>query len=613
MSNRFDSGSVSAYTPQSFQELSFTPMMKRAQHDEMSKNLTQLDAIATDPLNEHRDEALKLKQEFEGKLGNISGELASKGIDGIGRENFYRLKKEHDDLIAPTGKIGQINAAKVAEANSYKKFLESDDAKSNSQEINLANWNKFRNQYTGYSDPEKKQITNIGDLGAVRYIDEQKMLSDAKSDLGMNEQSFKNVSSMLNDTGNNNGTRFTVDTSKAGSTGSNYEQVKAMADYFNKRITDKSDPFRKSLEYTGRDLNKVWDQMSSHMGMMKKYQKSNESTRSYSDVDYYDPKKDKTSQEDLSYDGVVDPQSTKTIGEKSGTYDFSDIGSPKFDTTGNSTYDLSMGSNQKGNGNNSYKDIITDPTEQLRYEVVYNRLIKNKQIKPTSKGLNDSENAKIVGREMTLNGPITISSKIMRADIDPNDKMFMGKKLAGAKDGGARNKLISTELAAGGRDILDPRTGKKISSKDFNDNYTAEYYGYDAPQNIRGYNFGKGIEQTVMSHKVILRDKKTGELIGVAPVSRTREELDDPNFKAATRVTKAFRNMIVDPNNFTPLTRDQTNKDYKGIEINYVTKDNQGNQIEPYVLVKHPNGEIENPKSLGQWQKEIMNFELSKK
>jgi len=115
--NRFDSGSISAYTPQSFQELAFTPLLKRQQHDEMSKNIAALDAIATDPLNEHRDEALKLKQDFESKLGNISGELASKGIDGIGRENFYRLKKEHDDLIAPTGKIGQINTAKIAEAN----------------------------------------------------------------------------------------------------------------------------------------------------------------------------------------------------------------------------------------------------------------------------------------------------------------------------------------------------------------------------------------------------------------------------------------------------------------------------------------------------------------
>jgi len=611
--NRFDSGSISAYTPQSFQELAFTPLLKRQQHDEMSKNIAALDAIATDPLNEHRDEALKLKQDFESKLGNISGELASKGIDGIGRENFYRLKKEHDDLIAPTGKIGQINAAKIAEANAYKKFLESDDAKSNSQEVNLANWNKFRKNYTGYSDPEKKQITNIGDLGAVRYIDEQKMLSDAKSDLGMNEQSFKSASSMLNDTGNSNGTRFTVNTSKAGSTGSNYEQVKAMADYFNKRIADKSDPFRKSLEYTGRDLNKVWDQMSSHMGMMKKYQQSNESEKTLGNVDYYNPEKEKSVEENMSYDGVIDPLSTKTIGEKAETYDFTGIGTPKWDTTGKSTYDLTMNTNQKGRDNNSYKDVITDPIERIRYETVYNRLVKDKKIKPTSKGLNDPYNASIVGKEMSLNGPITLSSKIMRADIDPNDKMFMGKKLAGAKDGGARNKLINMELSAGGRDILDPRTGKKITPKDFNDNYTAEYYGYDAPQNVKGYDFGKGIEQTIMSHKVLLKDKKTGELIGMAPVSRTYEELHDPNFKAATRVTKAFRNMVVDPNNFTPLTRDQNNQDYKGIEINYVTKDNQGNKIEPYVLVKHPNGQIEKPKSLGQWQKEIMDFELNKK
>ena len=47
----------------------------------------------------------------------------------------------------------------------------------------------------------------------------------------------------------------------------------------------------------------------------------------------------------------------------------------------------------------------------------------------------------------------------------------MGKKLAGAKDGDARNKLISSELAAGGREILDPRTGKKMSSKETTQTY----------------------------------------------------------------------------------------------------------------------------------------------
>ena len=111
--NRFDNGSVSAYTPQSFQELAFVPMMKRQQHDEMSKNLAELNAIATDPLDKHRDEAIQLKQNLEAKLGDLSGNLAAKGIDSIGKEAFYKLQKERNDLIAPTGRIGQINAAKI--------------------------------------------------------------------------------------------------------------------------------------------------------------------------------------------------------------------------------------------------------------------------------------------------------------------------------------------------------------------------------------------------------------------------------------------------------------------------------------------------------------------
>jgi len=176
---------------------------------------------------------------------------------------------------------------------------------------------------------------------------------------------------MLNDTGNSNGTRFTVNTSKAGSTGSNYEQVKAMADYFNKRIADKSDPFRKSLEYTGRDLNKVWDQMSSHMGMMKKYQQSNESERTLGNIDYYKPEKGASEDGQSSLYG--DPYDTQTIGgDAQDLSEIEQIGNSKFSAAAalaNSNTGLTGSTHDPMNLNGSWKSSdIKDPIQKALYD-----------------------------------------------------------------------------------------------------------------------------------------------------------------------------------------------------------------------------------------------------
>lgn len=181
--NRFDNGSVSAYTPQSMQELAFTPLMKRAKHDEMSKNLAELDAIATDPLDKHQAEALRIKQEFEGKIGNLSGDLAARGIDSIGVGDFYKLKKEHDDLIAPTGRIGQINNSKILYNKREEDYIKSAEKENIGRDQALINWKEVNKNYTGFSE-NGKDIKDVGELGANQFQDYDKQLALKHSLLG---------------------------------------------------------------------------------------------------------------------------------------------------------------------------------------------------------------------------------------------------------------------------------------------------------------------------------------------------------------------------------------------------------------------------------------------
>ncbi len=207
--NRFDNTTVSAYTPQSFQELAFVPMMKRQQHDEMSKNLAELNAIATDPLNEHRDEAVKLKQDLENKLGNLSGELASRGIDGIGKEAFYKLQKERNDLIAPTGRIGQINAVKIDYNKQKEDFIKNAEQQKIGRDRALQLWNEKTKDYSGYDD--KRNILNITPQGVAAHQDYEDDLMKYHSILGKTTTSAKSSGYSIVDSGQGDGSKVMID------------------------------------------------------------------------------------------------------------------------------------------------------------------------------------------------------------------------------------------------------------------------------------------------------------------------------------------------------------------------------------------------------------------
>jgi len=257
--NRFTTITPSAYTPQSFQELAFTPLLKRQQHDEMSKNLAELNAIATDPLNEHRERALQLKNDLESKLGNLSGELASRGIDGIGKEAFYKLQKERNDLIAPTGEIGIINAAKVAEAKAKEDFMKNAD-KSFGQNVLEQKWLEHRQKYADMKGRDKDgNIINISNLGSPKYVDLDTGIRDVLSTLGHTTRekllnsglSFKNTEYgpvMVNSQG-------------SVVTKTNDEQLNNALNALKTRFIDKTGEGRISRDFEGRttdeDLNYI--------------------------------------------------------------------------------------------------------------------------------------------------------------------------------------------------------------------------------------------------------------------------------------------------------------------------------------------------------------------
>lgn len=183
--NRYSDLSVSAYNPMSMEELAMVPMMKRKQHDELDKQLAEA-VVKVDPLKYHEDEALRLKNEMEGKVASQSEQLASQGITPDAKSSFYKLNKEYRDLVAPTGQVGKINRAKEIYDKEHATFIKNamETSKIGGDQAELR-WNEHvAKNYTGYEDPEQKRIKYIDPLGAVAHQDHDKDVALAHSILG---------------------------------------------------------------------------------------------------------------------------------------------------------------------------------------------------------------------------------------------------------------------------------------------------------------------------------------------------------------------------------------------------------------------------------------------
>jgi hypothetical protein len=183
--NRYTDLSVSAYNPMSMEELAVAPMMKRKQHDELDKQLAEA-VVKVDPLKYHEEEALRLKNELEGKVASQAEQLASQGITPDAKSSFYKLNKEYRDLTAPTGQVGKINRAKEIYDKEHTAFIKNamDQSKIGSGRAEEL-WNEHvAKNYTGYEDPEQKRIKYIDPLGTVAYEDYDKDIAATKSLLG---------------------------------------------------------------------------------------------------------------------------------------------------------------------------------------------------------------------------------------------------------------------------------------------------------------------------------------------------------------------------------------------------------------------------------------------
>ena len=120
--NRYSQVSLSEFQPLSLQEVMMTPLMQRQKHDQLiaQQEMLRQGLVKVDPLDVHMNEALNVKSGIENKLTSQAELLGREGVNPNTQGEFLALNREYQNLISPTGRLGQINAAKQIYNQNFK-------------------------------------------------------------------------------------------------------------------------------------------------------------------------------------------------------------------------------------------------------------------------------------------------------------------------------------------------------------------------------------------------------------------------------------------------------------------------------------------------------------
>jgi len=289
MANRFDKAYVSAYNPLSMEELAMVPMMKRKQHDETlaKQELIRSGLAKTDPLDVHLEEATRLKQDLEGQMDTTAQELATQGVNNDMIGKTIALNRQYQDLTSPTGRIGQINAAKGAYYAAKKEFFDSPELKEVPLEVKNKRWEEHSKKYTGYEGDESNpalKVTNISTLGAPKYQDLEKDLSWGKSLLGSETTTMLNNIGAHFEQGRFGGLIMKSADGKTINT-DNIKNLKALTDNLNAKWLQATGEGAQYADFAYMDKQNIIDRLNSGILMMKEDKELKDLNYNYNFVD----------------------------------------------------------------------------------------------------------------------------------------------------------------------------------------------------------------------------------------------------------------------------------------------------------------------------------------
>ena len=181
--NRYSQITTSEFNPLSFQEIMAAPLAMRQKHDNSIAAAEAL-RIKANPLDKHLSRALEIKNQMDAEIANNVDTLNKEGYNPTTFQNIIKLNRQYQDMISPTGEIGIINAAKIAEAKAKEDFMKNAD-ESFGQDVLEQRWLEHRQKYADINGRDKDgKIINIDNLGSPKYVDLDTGIKDVLSTLG---------------------------------------------------------------------------------------------------------------------------------------------------------------------------------------------------------------------------------------------------------------------------------------------------------------------------------------------------------------------------------------------------------------------------------------------
>jgi hypothetical protein len=557
--------------------------MRRGQHDAADKNLqTQLSELdKVNPLDKHYAEAQRIKSELSKTIGSQAENLATQGFSNSTTSDIYRTNRTIGDLYSPTGKLGQMNAAKTIFDKEKETYLtDAVNVSKIGRAQALKNWEKHvANNYTGYSE-DGKNITNISGLGAPAAQDYEKDRANYKSLLGSTTKSAKASGYQIVPSGLATGEMMMVDQKGNRVQSDNITQLNSAKLGMKNKWINATGEGRVWADAAGWDPNETEKRIDLDFGTM----------RETSDVDnrYTDHSiisGSGTPAKDTIETPTGTPFETKEIGATESDYNsisrigqnrpsVNVVGSPLMMGTGGGGYET------KNKGKFSHNDI-PDPMMKARYKAIFNRLFKAGKIQHK---IDNPYSAKMVMAEMKKDGPITLSSSVIRTDSELNSLGFANKLVA--KDAKGRDAQIIRELQQPLRKLIDPITGKSTTYNEMIDKGyqmgKTQYFGYVSPHNWMESKFENG---DMAPHIITVFDKE-----GHAHSTQMSKIAGDetPREKRAGKVINAtYRSATIAPNSSVKIESD--NPKFKGSTVSYNTRSKAGQPVsEPYWTITIP-------------------------
>lgn len=576
--NRYDVASVAKFSPLSFNELAAAPTMMRQKHD---ASIAQAEAmrIKANPLDKHLARAVELKNQMDAEIAKNVDTLNKEGYNPTTFQNITKLNRQYQDMISPTGEIGQINNAKIVYDKAQEDFIQ-DAAKQNigrGRALDL--WKEKTNYYTGFGE-DGKSITNVSPQGVAAYQDYTKDKQVAHSILGKTVRGVSSQGHHLEvdkQTGGvwevtRNGKRVKSD---------NTRQVEAALRSTLDKWDSPNGEGKRWLMDSGDGLNR--DRIINDFNSMLERSDINDVSES---ANYNAPSTNGDGSNPPGGGIFGEDYNTKEVGGKNQDYsDLEKIGKT-FGNTGSVGSPFLMGTDTSGfvkqKSGKFTSEEIKDPRQKILYENAFKNATTGKGIMLDGKlvhlskdmqkfGKDDPRVSAQILRSIKQNPAITLTSKLLTTNQVLNDQGFVAGLGTTADD---VDKNIRRQLQrddASGRKLVDPETGKTISWNDAAKEYGFEnindvnYQGQISAHNWEEDNDKLGSNSSFSPHVITIKDKN-GKWHSFK-TTRLNSDNIGGNVARQNDLTKNYRNATINYGDFIDFESSSNN--LKGIKVKY--------------------------------------------